>query len=61
MRAEVEHPFLVIKGQFGLVKVLCKGLAKNTAHVVMLVALSNLWMARKKLIVIMGEIRANPA
>ena len=50
VRAKVEHPFRVIKRQFGLVKVRFKGLAKNTAHVITLFALSNLWMARKQLI-----------
>ena len=49
MRAKVEHPFRVIKRQFGLVKVRFRGLAKNTAHVVTLFALSNLWMARRQL------------
>jgi transposase, IS5 family len=61
IRAKVEHPFRVIKRQFGLTKVRFKGLAKNTAHVVTLFALSNLWMARKKLIGMMGEVRANAA
>jgi len=61
MRAKVEHPFRVIKRQFGLTKVRFKGLAKNTAHVVTLFALSNLWMARKKLMAMMGEVRAKPA
>ena len=50
IRAKVEHPFRVIKRQFGLAKVRFRGLAKNTAHVITLFALSNLWMARKKLI-----------
>ena len=49
VRAQVENPFRVIKRQFGLAKVGFRGLAKNTAHVVTLFALSNLWMARKKL------------
>jgi len=61
IRAKVEHPFRVIKRQFGLTKVRFKGLAKNTAHVVTLFALSNLWMARKKLMGMMGEVRAKPA
>jgi IS5 family transposase len=39
----------VIKRQFGLMKVRFRGLAKNTAHVVTLFALSNLWMARQHL------------
>ena len=60
-RAKVEHPFRVIKRQFGLMKVRFKGLAKNTAHVITLFALSNLWMARKKLMAMMGEVRAKPA
>ncbi len=33
IRAKVEHPFRVIKCQFGLVKVRFKGLTKNTVHV----------------------------
>ena len=45
----MEHPFRVIKRQFGFTKVKYKGLAKNTANVVTLFALSNLWMARKAL------------
>jgi IS5 family transposase len=49
IRARVEHPFRVIKRQFGLMKVRFRGLAKNTAHVITLFALSNLWMARRRL------------
>ena len=48
-RAEVEHPFRVIKCQFGFTKVRYKGLAKNTAQLHTLFALANLWMARKQL------------
>lgn len=44
IRAKVEHPFRVIKSQFGHVKVCYRGLAKNTAQLYMLFALSNLWM-----------------
>jgi transposase, IS5 family len=61
VRAKVEHPFRVIKRQFGLVKVRFKGLAKNTAHVITLFALSNLWMARRQLMKMMGEVRAKTA
>ena len=50
VRAKVEHPLRVIKRQFGLAKVRFRGLAKNTAHVVTLFALSNLWMARRQLL-----------
>jgi IS5 family transposase len=48
--AKVEHPFRVIKLQFGFVKVRYRGLKKNTAQLTMLFALSNLWTARRKLL-----------
>ena len=48
IRAKVEHPFRVLKQQFGHVKVRYRGLAKNTAQLHTLFALSNLWMARGK-------------
>jgi IS5 family transposase len=47
IRAKVEHPFRVIKRQFGHVKVRYRGLAKNTAQLHTLFALSNLWMVRE--------------
>ena len=50
VRAKVEHPFRVIKRQFGHVKVRSRGLAKNTAQLVTLFALSNLWMVRKRIL-----------
>jgi IS5 family transposase len=50
IRAKVEHPFRVIKRQFGYVKVRYRGLRKNTAQLVTLFALSNLWMTRKTLL-----------
>ena len=50
IRAKVEHPFRVIKRQFGYVKVKYRGLAKNTANLLTLFALSNLWMARRRLL-----------
>lgn len=49
IRAAVEHPFRVLKRQFGFTKVRYKGLAKNGAQVTTLFALVNLWMARKRL------------
>ena len=49
-RARVEHPFRVIKQQFGYRKVRYRGLAKNTAQITTLFALSNLWMARRRLL-----------
>jgi IS5 family transposase len=41
-RAEAEHPFRVVKQRFGYAKVRYGGLAKNTARLTMLFALSNL-------------------
>jgi transposase, IS5 family len=57
IRAKVEHPFRVIKRQFGYVKVRFKGLAKNAAQVLTLFALANLWMVRKKLLAMTGGLR----
>ena len=57
VRAKVEHPFRVIKRQFGYVKTRFRGLAKNTAQLVTLFALSNLWMARRHLLTTAGEVR----
>ena len=47
--ATVEHPFRVIKHQFGHVKVRYRGLAKNMAQLQTLFALANLWMVSKRL------------
>ena len=49
IRAKVEHPFRVIKRQFGFMKVRYKGLKKNAAQLMTLFALSNLWMVRGQL------------
>jgi IS5 family transposase len=54
VRAKVEHPFRVIKHQFGHVKVRYRGLKKNTAQLKTLFALSNLWMVRSKLAALYG-------
>ena len=50
IRAKVEHPFRVIKRQFGHMKERYRGLAKNTAQLHTLFALSNLWMVRRTLL-----------
>ncbi|MET4163164.1 IS5 family transposase [Marinobacterium sp. MBR-111] len=42
LRAKVEHPFRIIKCQFGFVKARCRGLKKNDGKLAMLFALSNL-------------------
>jgi IS5 family transposase len=49
IRAKVEHPFRILKRQFGYVKTRYRGLAKNTAQITTLFALGNLWMMRKVL------------
>ena len=57
IRAKVEHPFRVIKRQFGHTKVRYRGLFKNTAQLKTLFALSNLWMARAKLMALDEQVR----
>ncbi len=57
IRAVVEHPFRVIKRQFGFTKVRYSGLKKNTGQIVTLFALSNLWMASHRLMPTTGELR----
>ena len=49
IRAKVEHPFRVIKCQFGHRKTRYRGLAKNTSQLLVMFALSNLWMVRKRM------------
>ena len=46
VRAKVEHPFRVIKRQFGHVKTRYRGLTKNRAQ---LFALGNLFLVRRRL------------
>lgn len=52
IRSKVEHPFQVIKCQWGYGKVRYKGLFKNSMQLHTLFALCNLFKARKKLLVI---------
>ena len=54
VRAKVEHLLRELKRQFGFTKVRYRGLAENTAQIVTLFALSNLWMARRQLIAAQG-------
>ena len=54
IRAKVEHPFRVIKRQFGYTKVRYRGLLKNTLQLKTLFALSNLWMVRHTLMAAQG-------
>lgn len=43
IRAKVEHPFRIIKRQFGFVKARFKGLRKNDNQLAMLFTLANLF------------------
>jgi IS5 family transposase len=49
VRAKVEHPFRILKRQFGHVKARYRGLAKNRAHLFTLFALGNLFLMRRRL------------
>ncbi|KVD73146.1 hypothetical protein WI88_28475 [Burkholderia ubonensis] len=48
--AKVEHPFRAIERQFGHAKMRYRGLMKNTQRLHTLFALSNLWMARRRIL-----------
>jgi IS5 family transposase len=50
IRAKVEHPFRVIKQKFGFQKTRLRGLAKNSYKFNVLAALTNLFLARRKLL-----------
>ncbi|KHF24690.1 transposase [Solemya velum gill symbiont] len=54
LRAKVEHPFRVIKCQFGYRKVRYKGLEKNARQQQTLFALANLYLARRQLLAMAG-------
>jgi hypothetical protein len=49
VRAKVEHPFRVLKRQFGYMKTRYRGLAKNRAQLFTLFALGNLFLVRRRL------------
>jgi transposase, IS5 family len=49
IRARVEHVFRVLKCRFGYRKVRYRGIAKNGAQVFSLLALANLYLARRRL------------
>jgi transposase, IS5 family len=49
IRAVVEHPFRVLKCQFGYRKVRYRGLFKNEQHIFTLFALTNIYQARRLL------------
>ena len=50
IRAKGEHPFRVIKQQFGFQKTRLRGMVKNRCKVNVLAALTNLFLARRQLL-----------
>jgi IS5 family transposase len=50
IRSRVEHIFRVMKRQFGYTKVRYRGLAKNAAQVFTLIGLTNLYLARRRMV-----------
>ena len=50
IRSKVEHPFRVIKQQFGFQKTKLRGMAKNRGKMNVLAALTNLFLARRQLL-----------
>ncbi|MCP9884617.1 IS5/IS1182 family transposase, partial [Synechococcus sp. ATX 2A4] len=50
IRAKGEHPFRVIKQQFGFQKTRLRGMLKNRCKVNVLAALTNLFMVRHELL-----------
>ena len=50
IRAKVEHPFRVIKEQFGFCRTRLRGMCKNHCKVAVLAALANLVLAKKRLL-----------
>jgi IS5 family transposase len=53
VRAKVEHPFLIIKRDFGFTKTRYRGLAKNRNHLQVLFA-SAKWLMRARAVTLMG-------
>jgi transposase, IS5 family len=53
VRAKVEHPFLVVKRDFGFAKTRYRGLAKNLNHLHVLFASAN-WLMRARAVALAG-------
>jgi len=53
VRAKVEHPFLVVKRDFGFTKTRYRGIGKNLNHVHMLFASAN-WLMRARAVALTG-------
>ena len=53
VRAKVEHPFLIVKRDFGFTKTRYRGLSKNLNHLNVLFASAN-WLMRARAVALMG-------
>ena len=53
VRAKVEHPFLIIKRDFGFTRTRYRGMAKNLNHLNVLFASAN-WVMRARAVALMG-------
>ena len=53
VRAKVEHPFLIVKRDFGFTKTRYRGMAKNLNHLNVLFASAN-WVMRARAVALMG-------
>ena len=53
VRAKVEHPFLVVKRDFGFVKTRYRGIGKNLNHLHVLFASTN-WLMRARAVALAG-------
>ncbi len=53
VRAKVEHPFLIVKRDFGFTKTRYRGIGKNLNHLTLLFASAN-WLMRARAVALMG-------
>jgi len=53
VRAKVEHPFLIVKRDFGFTKTRYRGISKNLQHLQMLFASAN-WLMRARAVTLAG-------
>ena len=53
VRAKVEHPFLILKRDFGFTKTRYRGLAKNLNHLAVAFASAN-WLMRGRAVALAG-------
>ena len=53
VRAKVEHPFLIVKRDFGFAKTRYRGMKKNLNHLHMLFASAN-WLMRARAVALTG-------